>query len=212
MSTADFGLLLYWLFGYIILYEKYRKCIYGKIFINSIQKLLPGETMRTGFTLIEVLIVVLIIGILAAFALPQYRLSRDRAQMACVLRILEPAGKAVESLTLVQGKTINDITFGHISISYDDSCENGSECTFEPCSGLPPLTLQLLANESDSYYAQIVMHGNLFWKVLYLKPEEGKGHRYRLRCTDTGYTDVERCKRLAQAMGGERMNEFDFYL
>lgn len=168
--------------------------------------------MKKGFALIETLIVVLIIGILAAFALPKYQLARDRAQITCAIRILEPAGKAVESLTLVQGKTINDLTFGHISISYDASCEGSSECTFEPCSGLPPFTLQLLASEPDSYYAQIVMHGKLFWKLVYLKPEEGKGHRYRLRCTDTGYTDVERCKRLGVAMGGERMNEFDFLL
>ncbi len=166
--------------------------------------------MAKGFALIEVLIVVLILGILAAFALPRYQLARDRAQLACAVRILEPAGKAVEALTLVQGKTINDITFGHIAISYDASCENDAWCTFEPCSGLPPFTLQLLANESDSYYAQIVMQGKLFWKLVYLTQEEGKGYHYRLRCTNTGYTDVERCRRLGETLGGKRMNEFDF--
>jgi prepilin-type N-terminal cleavage/methylation domain-containing protein len=68
-------------------------------------------TSQNGFSLIELMIVVAIIGILTAMALPSYQHYTQRARFAEIMAAVEPFKTAV-SLALQEGANATELTNG----------------------------------------------------------------------------------------------------
>lgn len=65
------------------------------------------ETNKKGFTLLELLVVVLIIGILAAVALPQYQRAVEKSTATQALSIIKTVYQSIEDYYLVHNKFPN---------------------------------------------------------------------------------------------------------
>ena len=70
--------------------------------------------MKKGFTLLELLVVVLIIGILSGIALPQYQVARDKARLARYEILVKDIANAVRRNSLARDTW--DYTFQELDI------------------------------------------------------------------------------------------------
>jgi len=76
--------------------------------------------MKAGFTLVELLVVVLIIGILAAVALPQYQKAVEKSRAAQVLPLVRSLGNAARVYYMENGtdpSSLNDLDVSLSSFS-----------------------------------------------------------------------------------------------
>jgi prepilin-type N-terminal cleavage/methylation domain-containing protein len=107
---------------------------------------------KNGFTLIELLVAVLIIGILAAIALPQYRKAVDKTKASRLLPILRAIKNAQESSYLVHGSYSDDWNALDISIPNTLSvkaCKVGGHAT--QCLQTSYATFVLRSNQGYTY-------------------------------------------------------------
>ena len=73
---------------------------------------------KKGFTLIEMLVVVLIIGVLAAIALPQYKLAVGKAKFATLKSAVKAVAEAEDRYFLIYNKYTAELEKLDIDIPY----------------------------------------------------------------------------------------------
>ena len=83
------------------------------------------KNLKQGFTLLELLIVVVIIGILAAIALPQYRKIVEKARMSEAIIMVEKIADAQERYYLINNDYTRDINDLDIDIIGEDTTYSG---------------------------------------------------------------------------------------
>ena len=92
-----------------------------------------------GFTLLELLVVVLIIGILAAVALPQYQLAVDKTQFAKMQTMVNAVRKSYQGYFLLHGK--GPKRFSDLDLDIYHEGDEFRPMTYFQCITLPDMYL-----------------------------------------------------------------------
>lgn len=119
--------------------------------------------MQKGFTLIEMLVVVLIIGILASIALPQYQRSIERARAAQAWQILKTIAEAERAYVLQNREYAGDFNRLGINLPLTGTEKWDSARTNAQTRSNADWSFQLRpwSNSNNSTPAMVILAGRL---------------------------------------------------
>ena len=169
---------------------------------------------KKGFTLIEMLVVVLIIGILAAIALPQYQMAVTKAKVASMLPLMRRWYDALAEYKLQHGdygtgdNYPNGATLG---VSWPSDWDDGTCGDNEECFSNGGFWHDCFANEdfTGAVYCNRDINNNSGFQITMYQPDESNfnGVAGKMVCEAYGTEGQKICK----ALGGKLLSGVSTY-
>jgi len=129
-----------------------------------------------GFTLLELLIVVLIIGILAAIALPQYQLSRDKTEFIKLQSVAVSLRDAYNEYILIHGRGTRN--FGDLSVNLPSDFQSSYTSVSFNCVSNDNMFCCI--SDSGESHSAAIMCGKNDLSFLYTEGFLGKNNNYNV--------------------------------
>ena len=94
---------------------------------------MKNKKLNKGFSLLELLVVILIIGVIAAIALPEYQKAVWKSRAANLYTQITPIGSAIQRYYMVHNAWAND--FNDIDIDIPLESKRGTVCGLQNAGG-----------------------------------------------------------------------------
>ena len=164
------------------------------------------QKKNKGFTLLEMLVVVLIIGILAGIALPQYQMAVTKAKVASILPIMRRWYDALTEYKLQHGNYFDEN-------GYPDGTDLGVRwpwCESHPNCGND--YWECFANEEGTGYVYCFHNtndGGDFSITIYQPDDELYPEYAGMMTCETGGSEGHK---ICKALGGKKLDEYAYKL
>ena len=172
---------------------------------------------KKGFTLLELLVVVLIIGILASIALPQYEMAVTKAKVASILPIMRRWKDALQEYKLQHGdyNVLGDTAGEYLGVTWPSdweygtsniSCGNRTWCknNYWECS---------ISDEGTGYVYCTHQTDDWIFVINIYQPDDPDYEEFRgkITCYARGDEAHKICKALGGKLPEDEENEYILY-
>ncbi len=164
---------------------------------------------KSGFTLIEMLVVVLIIGILAGIALPQYQMAVTKAKVASILPLMRRFKDALQEYKLQHGSYLTEDDEYPDTDTLGVNWPSDWECMNEAKTECANDYWDCFANEENTGYVYCIhsIDDNDYFNITMYQPDDPlyEDLRGMMTCEALGTEGPKVCK----ALGGKLVDGYD---